>query len=82
MRELSDSELQTRPTMTSRVEQLSSHLSGAEQWNAVAASVGDLIDDVDTPSLLLDREALGSNIRKMRSMVPSRVSLRPHYKVS
>lgn len=64
----------------SRVDQISAHLAASESWKALPASVGDSVDAIDTPALVLDVDIMRANIRKMRAMVPPRVSLRPHYK--
>ena len=45
------------------------------------ARIGDRLQDVDTPALLVDLDALEHNVRRMQSMVVQRgVRLRPHSK--
>ncbi|KAI9025574.1 hypothetical protein DFJ74DRAFT_664766 [Hyaloraphidium curvatum] len=60
-----------------RLQQLQGHLSPSMPE---AASVGDTIEDIDTPALVVHEEIMRANIVKMRSMVSDRTSLRPHYK--
>ena len=45
------------------------------------ARIGDRLQDIDTPALVVDLEAMEQNIRRMQSMVVERgVRLRPHSK--
>ena len=45
------------------------------------AQIGDRLEDVDTPALLVDLDALEYNVRRMQTMVVERgVRLRPHSK--
>ena len=44
------------------------------------ASVGQRLDEVDTPALVLDLDAFESNLRVLRKIVPSRIRVRPHAK--
>jgi 3-hydroxy-D-aspartate aldolase len=46
-----------------------------------AARIGDRMEDIDTPALLVDLDALEANIRKMSAFAAARgVRLRPHAK--
>jgi len=44
------------------------------------ASVGQQLEEVDTPALILDLDALESNIRVLKQALPRQVRLRPHAK--
>jgi len=44
------------------------------------ASVGQRLDEVDTPALILDLEGLEKNIQTLKEKLPKHVRLRPHAK--
>jgi D-serine deaminase-like pyridoxal phosphate-dependent protein len=44
------------------------------------ASVGQRLDEVDTPALILDLDGLEKNLRTLKEKLPGRIRLRPHAK--
>jgi len=44
------------------------------------ASVGQRLDEVDTPALIIDLDAFEKNLQILKSTVPGRIRIRPHAK--